>query len=100
MTSSDFSKIEAGNISVAIARTLLLYYNVCCDGVGKMTIERVPFNVRLATEDVLDCVSFLAEERGVELVCDVSGPLLSSGVVLSNPVRFRQVLLNVLGEED
>ena len=62
-----------------------------------MTIESAPMNVRRATEEVLDCLAATAEERGVELVCDVAGPLLSDGVVLSDPGRFRQLLLNLIG---
>ena len=63
-----------------------------------MTIERVSFNVRRITEEVLDCVAPKADERGVELVCDVAGPLLSDGVVLCDAGRFRQVLLNIVGK--
>ena len=62
-----------------------------------MPIESVPFNVRGTTEEVLDCVAAKAEEKGIELVCDVAGPLLSDGFVLSDPGRFRQVLLNLIG---
>ena len=79
----DFSKIEAGDFALDKVHLILAYCKIhlLCDligvayhEIGKMKIESVPFNVRLATEDVLDCVSFLAEERGVELVCDVAGP--------------------------
>ena len=62
-----------------------------------MEIESVPLNIRQAAEEVLDCVCAKADEQRVELVCDIAGPQLSDGHVLSDPGRFRQVLLNFVG---
>ena len=97
MTYSTLVKLKQVRPYVSVPLCGVTSYYLVIPVAGKIKIESVPFNVRLATEEVLDCVSFLAEERGVELVCDVAGPLLSDGVVLSDPVRFRQVVLNLIG---
>ena len=62
-----------------------------------MTIESFPSNIRGVVEQVLDCLAAKSLEQGVEMVCDVAGPLLSDGVVWCDWGRFRQVLLNLVG---
>lgn len=69
----DFSKIEA----------------------GKLLIDPVDFDLPRLISDALRPLSFRAQEKQLELICDVS-PRVPTHVV-GDPVRIRQILLNLLG---
>ncbi|MBI5582881.1 MAG: PAS domain S-box protein [Deltaproteobacteria bacterium] len=69
----DFSKIEA----------------------GKMTIEKIPFNLRDALREAVDLVAVKAREKGLEILSDI--PAGVPPVVVGDPLRLRQVLINLLG---
>ncbi|MCP9471691.1 MAG: response regulator [Nitrospira sp.] len=69
----DFSKIEA----------------------GKLTIEQIPFDLRITVEDTLELLAPLAQKKGLELAA-----LIDSGVptwVKGDPGRLRQILMNLVG---
>ena len=62
--------------------------------VGKLELERAPFDLRDCVEGSLDIVARRASEKGIEL-----GVLVGEGVpagVLGDAARLRQVLLNLL----
>ena len=62
--------------------------------VGKLELERVPFDLRECVSESLDIVARRAAEKDIEL-----GALVGDGVpagVLGDPARLRQVLLNLL----
>ncbi|MEY4526698.1 MAG: hypothetical protein RL768_417 [Nitrospirota bacterium] len=69
----DFSKIEA----------------------GKLTIETLPFDLRLTIEDTLDLLAPTAQAKGLELVglIDAQAP----NTVIGDPGRIRQILTNLIG---
>ncbi len=69
----DFSKIEA----------------------GKLTLEAVAFDPREALHDAIDVVAPSAQAKGLELVCDVPSDL--PALISLDPSRWRQMLLNLLG---
>jgi len=69
----DFSKIEA----------------------GKMTLVPEPFGLRQMMKDAVRTVALRADQKGLELTCDVA-PDVPDGLVGDSP-RLRQVLLNLLG---
>jgi CheY-like chemotaxis protein/anti-sigma regulatory factor (Ser/Thr protein kinase) len=62
--------------------------------VGKLALERAPFDLRDCVEGSLDIVARRASEKGIELGCLV-GEGVPSGV-LGDAARLRQVLLNLL----
>jgi len=68
----DFSKIEA----------------------GRLELERVPISLESLVEGVAETLLPLAERKGIEvlLYCDPALP-----AVMGDPVRVRQILLNLLG---
>ncbi len=68
----DFSKIEA----------------------GKLDIEMLPFDLRATVRDALKIVSHRAAEKEIALLADVNEDVPT--VIVSDPLRFRQVLLNLL----
>ncbi len=69
----DFSKIEA----------------------RKLQLDAVEFSLRDCLGDTLKGLAVRAQEKGLELACDVP-PDVPDGVV-GDPVRLRQVLLNLVG---
>jgi PAS domain S-box-containing protein len=68
----DFSKIEA----------------------GRMELESVPFAVRVAASEALEIVQEGAHQKGLHLVIEVAPEVPK--VVLGDPGRVRQILLNYL----
>ena len=69
----DFSKIEA----------------------GKLRIEQLPVNLSQIVEDTVDMLSIKADEKNIELICQID-PLLPQQFN-SDAVRIRQILMNLLG---
>ena len=69
----DFSKIEA----------------------GKLELEKIPFNPRVAVEDVLELLAENAQRKALELACWADEAVPEE--VLGDPGRFRQILLNLAG---
>jgi two-component system, sensor histidine kinase and response regulator len=69
----DFSKIEA----------------------GKVDIEEINFDLHECIEGALKTLALRADEKGLELLCEVS-PEVSESVV-GDPGRLRQILINLVG---
>jgi two-component system sensor histidine kinase/response regulator len=69
----DFSKIEA----------------------GKMTIEPIPFDLRVMAEETADLLASRAQEKELELILRFSPQ--APRRVIGDPGRVRQILLNILG---
>ncbi len=69
----DFSKIEA----------------------GKVELEHIEFDLCSCIEDALKTVALRADEKGLELLCEISPEVPAS--VLGDPGRLRQVILNLIG---
>jgi signal transduction histidine kinase/ActR/RegA family two-component response regulator len=68
----DFSKIEAGH----------------------MSLDPVPFDVARLTEDVTRLMEVTAHNKGIDLTVSTS---VESTIVMGDPGRLRQVLLNLVG---
>ncbi len=69
----DFSKIEA----------------------GKIDLEAVDFNLRDCLESTLKTVALRADEKGLELLCEVAPEVPE--VVRGDSTRLRQVVINLVG---
>lgn len=69
----DFSKVEA----------------------GKLTLETIEFDPEVVCFDTIEVIRSKVDESQVELVCVVSDDV--PGKIKGDPHRFRQVLLNLLG---
>ena len=69
----DFSKIEA----------------------GRLELEVVPFNLRELIEETAALLAERAHQKGLELVVDM--PMALPSKLLGDPVRLRQVLVNLVG---
>nr|NJM01362.1 response regulator [Desulfobacula sp.] len=69
----DFSKVEA----------------------GKLSLEQIGFDPEVLCFEIIDAVRTRVDESKVELLCRVADNV--PGQVMGDPHRFRQVLLNLLG---
>jgi two-component system, sensor histidine kinase and response regulator len=69
----DFSKIEA----------------------GKVELEEIEFDLLDCVEGTLKSVAIKADEKGIELVCEIAGAV--PAIVIGDPGRLRQILLNLVG---
>jgi signal transduction histidine kinase/DNA-binding response OmpR family regulator len=69
----DFSKIEA----------------------GKIELEEMAFSLTDCVEGALKTMAFRANEKGLELLCDIAAEVPQT--VRGDPGRLRQVLLNLVG---
>jgi two-component system, sensor histidine kinase and response regulator len=69
----DFSKIEA----------------------GKIDLEKVDFNLRDSLESTLKTVALRADEKGLELLCEVAPEVPET--VCGDSTRLRQVIINLVG---
>jgi two-component system sensor histidine kinase/response regulator len=69
----DFSKIEA----------------------GKVDLEEIDFDLSECIEGALKTLALRADEKGLELLCEVSHEL--SETVVGDPGRLRQILINLIG---
>ena len=69
----DFSKIEA----------------------GKVDLEEVDFDLCACIEDALKTVALRADEKGIELLCEISPEV--PALVKGDPCRLRQIVLNLIG---
>jgi signal transduction histidine kinase/CheY-like chemotaxis protein len=61
---------------------------------GKMTLERVPFNILELVEDCLKGHKARAAQKGVSLT--LSAPGIDNPGVLADPIRLRQIVNNLL----
>ncbi len=69
----DFSKIEA----------------------GKLTFEKIPFDLREVVESSVELLGARALEKKIELSCLITNDVKQH--FMGDPTRFRQVLLNLIG---
>jgi signal transduction histidine kinase/CheY-like chemotaxis protein len=69
----DFSKIEA----------------------GKVDLEEIDFDIRECIEGALKTLALRADEKGLELLCEIAPQL--PDLTRGDPGRLRQILLNLLG---
>ena len=61
----------------------------------KLELETIPFSVRDHAADLLKPLALRAEQKGLELICHVLPDVPS--VALGDPLRLRQVLVNLVG---
>jgi signal transduction histidine kinase/ActR/RegA family two-component response regulator len=62
---------------------------------GQLTLETIPFDLRRVLHGVTELMEFGARENGLEL--EVVADLPDGSEVMGDPVRLRQILLNLVG---
>jgi signal transduction histidine kinase/CheY-like chemotaxis protein len=61
----------------------------------RLELEHVPFSITAVVNELLKTVSLAADQKGLELLCDMDPGIPPA--VLGDPLRVRQVLANLLG---
>ncbi|MCX6246768.1 MAG: tetratricopeptide repeat protein [Bacteroidetes bacterium] len=62
---------------------------------GKMELEKTDFLIRETVEQVVTTLHHKADEKGLRLLSDVGNDI--PGVLLGDPVRINQILMNLAG---
>lgn len=62
---------------------------------GKLSVEKVPFDVRNSMKQSCMVLAPKAEEKGLQLNCNVDSSVEST--LIGDPFRLNQVMLNVIG---
>ena len=61
----------------------------------KLQLDRIGFNLRDALEDTMRGLAPRAQQKGLELVCDIHPDLPDT--LVGDPLRLRQVVMNLVG---
>lgn len=62
---------------------------------GKMTIEKIGFNLSTLIEDLINSMQYKAKEKKIALLTEVQKNISQN--VIGDPVRLNQILTNLLG---
>ncbi len=83
---------NSGNTLLNIINDILDYSKISA---GKMALETTDFDLDKLTLECTSIFTFIAEQKGVELICSLqpNTPVF----IKSDPHRLRQVLINLLG---
>jgi len=86
-------------MAVSSANNLLALLNDVLDiskiESGKLQLEKLEFSLRNVLEEVIAPLALRAQQKGVEFICAVDPEVPNS--LLGDPIRLRQVLLNLAG---
>ena len=81
------------------AKTLLEVINDILDfskiDAGKLELEKINFSLNKLCQEALNAIAFNAQVKGLEVLCSIDTKLYSE--YLGDPLRLRQVLINLLG---
>ncbi len=83
---------ESGESLLAVINDILDFSKI---EAGKLSLERVPFNVREVLGDALKTLSLRAHRKRLELVCHVAHDVPFA--VEGDPHRLRQTVINLVG---
>ena len=83
---------ESSEALLSIINDILDYSKI---EAGKLALEMIEFNIRKIIEDVADVIALTAFDKGLELVYLPHSDLPTQ--VCGDPVRLRQVLMNLVG---
>lgn len=83
---------QSGELLLSILNDILDFFKI---EAGKLNLDDVAFDARAAITEVVALLRAKAQEKSVELILDCPPNL--PALVCGDPARFRQVLLNLLG---
>jgi PAS domain S-box-containing protein len=96
LTSEQRDYIETVKLSadslLTVINDILDYSKIEAD---KIDLERIDFNLYECIEGALKTLALRADEKGIELLCEISPEVVET--VVGDPGRLRQVLINLIG---
>ncbi|OUS29958.1 hypothetical protein A9Q99_07825 [Gammaproteobacteria bacterium 45_16_T64] len=95
----DKDQHHKATVAQTSARALLTVINDILDfskvDAGKLELEELDFDLRTLLDEFAESMALRVEEKGVELILDVTNVELSK--VRGDPGRIRQILVNLVG---
>lgn len=92
-------QLRKAQVAKSSAQSLLGLINEILDfsrlDAGKMELESIDFDLNELVSDTSLAVAFMAQEKGLELVLDLTQ--ISVHMVKGDPAKLRQILTNLLG---
>jgi len=82
----------SGDLLLAVINDILDFSKI---EAGRLDLDLIEFSLRGCVETTLKTMSLRAEEKGLELICDVSPDVPDA--VVGDPTRLRQILSNLIG---
>ena len=82
----------SGGVMLTLVNNILDFSKLEAD---KLSVEKIPFNIRCCIERVMQTLEIKAEEKDLELIADISADLPRESI--GDPSRLSQVLLNLVG---
>jgi hypothetical protein len=94
----DAEQLEQTRSAHSCAMSLLALLNDILDlskiEAGRMSLEKVPYDVCAVVEGTVKTHLLKAQEKGIELECRIGGAVPRQ--VLGDPLRFRQIVANLV----
>ena len=95
----DEEQYHRAEVAKSSADSLLMLINDILDfskiDAGKLELEHIDFNLRALIDGLAESMVLQAQEKGVELILDLSQ--IEYSMIKSDPGRLRQILTNLLG---
>jgi len=82
----------SGDLLLAVINDILDFSKI---EAGRLDLDLIEFSLRGCVETTVKTLSLRAEEKGLELLCDVSPDVPDA--VVGDPTRLRQILSNLIG---
>jgi signal transduction histidine kinase/DNA-binding response OmpR family regulator len=82
----------SGDLLLAVINDVLDFSRI---EAGRLDLDLIEFSLRGCVETTLKTMALRAEEKGLELMCDVAADVPDA--VTGDPTRLRQVLSNLIG---
>lgn len=98
-TDLDENQIECVNIIMRSGEALITIINDILDfskvEAGKLVMEKEPFDLEEAAEDVVALLGVSANQKGIELILDYQNP--QGRLAIGDVGRLRQIMTNLVG---
>ncbi len=92
-------QLRKTQVAKSSANSLLTLINEILDfsrlDAGKMEVEAIDFDLKVLIADTSLAVALMAQEKGLELVLDLTQ--IQDNMVVGDPAKLRQILTNLLG---
>ena len=63
-------------------------------GAGKLTLEKIPFDLNMILDYIADMIGLKAKEKGIELIFNIEKGVRAN--YLGDPMRISQIILNMM----
>jgi signal transduction histidine kinase/CheY-like chemotaxis protein len=88
-----FNKLinQSGEHLLSVVNEILLLFKL---GLGKVYIEKVPFNTKELIHNIHESLSFRADEKKLKFITDMCDRVPE--IIIGDPFRIKQILINLI----